>query len=64
MDPWCSVSFLIHSFCFQTWKFTFKEHFKANQECKGIPQKLAWDLFSYLGFVTINFMAAKRNIIC
>ena len=35
MDPWCSVSFLIHSFCFQTWKFTFKERFKANQNCRN-----------------------------
>ena len=58
MDPWCSVSFLIHSLCFQTWKFTFKERFKANQNCRnarvyskisvGFVCIFAWDLFVYL----------------
>ena len=50
MDPWCSVSFLIHSLCFQTWKFTLKNTSKRTRiaEMQGYTQKLAWDFFAYL----------------
>jgi len=30
---------------------------------QGYTQKLAWDLFAYLGFVSINFMAAINMMI-